>query len=196
MNEIAQTSLEQYAAEYIELRGNLEHTKWALADICAAVKTHYGEKSVIEFCDILDKNGVYLKPPYFYDLARTAIKFADEEIRLKYNLSFSFFKVAARTTRPEFWLGTAEDNHWSLNRLEEEISHEKTQSRPVPQLSVGGAGENSLAVSSPFSLFVFEIQVADDNLQVFEKGLERLRTQYTAVEPFLFNVIMRKGREL
>ena len=198
MNKLSQLSLEQYAAEYIQLWEVGQLTAWRLARICAAVETIRGEKSVVEFCKLLADSGIYLTPSYFYEHARTAKTFPDDKITLKYNLPYTFFRVAARTDNPEGWLGTAQDNNWAVWELEQAVAHEKQTLSPVPatpQFSSGGANENSLAVSTRSRLFVFEINVADENIQVFEKGLERLRTQYTAVEAFLRNMIMRKGRE-
>jgi len=189
MNEqLDRRTLEEYADAYAIIHTRIKDDLWSLADICAAVTTHYGEADVWKFIMLLDGFGIGIGKTYFYELARTSRTF-ENSARVE-SLSFSHFRTAARTTDPLGWVEVAADNNFSVRQLESKIAETKEIEQGFPV-----ADPPKQEIVRSFETYTIEIKVAAENWQEFQSAIELIESEQTSVSAFLFNRIMEFGRK-
>lgn len=188
--QLEQIPLESYAAAYADIQARVKGDLWAMADICAAVESNYGESNVPRFLEELKKQGVQLSRSYFYALVKPSRYFPEKSTRAD-NLSFTHYRTAANMSETaheaQEYIALASDQNWTTTQLGENISK-----------MTGRAKENDRRklLPNPKQIYTVEIEVDLGQWEDFQSAIALIESEYTELTAFLLVKILEKGREL
>jgi hypothetical protein len=188
--QIEQIPIESYAEAYANLHGRVKDDLWAMADICAAVITNYGEKSVQQFIDALKQQGVQLSQSYFYALVKPSKFFPENSTRVE-NLSFTHFRTAANMSETaqeaQSYIALASDQNWTIPQLGENIYKMTGRKKD---------NERRKLQPNPTQVFALEIEVDLAEWQEFQSAIKAIETDYTNLADWVRGKIFEYRRNV
>jgi len=118
--QLADLDFEGLVSVGIEAREMYDKSRWIFGECARVIKTKYGEAFVEKFASTIGIGKESI------DRYRIVCERIPTPVRKKYQkLSWSHFRAVASQKNPEKWLKKADDDNWSVERLQVEIKKEK-----------------------------------------------------------------------